>query len=115
MSDLLRSGRLFVFYLEAPEPTLFPSPNRVPSAWAPPQADPKFPSKINQNLTGFWIVFERVSRATLVLKTNKKSIKNSIDFLIDFLIGLGMLFGSIVYQNVNAQTMKNIDFSMVFQ
>ena len=60
-------------------------------------------------------MFGRVSGAILDLKIDQKSIKNSIDFLIDLLIGLGMLFGSIVYQNVNAQTMKNIDFSMVFQ
>ena len=81
-------------------------PPCLPSARAPPQADPKFPSKINQNLSGFWIVFGRVSGAILDLKIDQKSIKNRIDFLIDFLIGLGMLFGSIVYQNVNAQTHK---------
>ena len=60
-------------------------------------------------------MFGRVSGAILDLKIDQKSIKNRIDFLIDFSIGLGMLFGSIVYQNVNAQPTKNIDFLMVFQ
>ena len=66
-------------------------------------------------MSGFGIVFGRVSGAILDLNIDQKSIKNRIDFLIDFLIGLGMFFGSIVYQNVNPQPTKNIYFSMVFQ
>ena len=40
--------------------------------------------EINQNLSGFWIVFGKVSGAMLDLKIDQKSIKNRIDFFIDF-------------------------------